>query len=424
MSAILSDGKSTESMNIEEARKAGQDATAIPEGERFPPFQAPERLLYAPGPSPVRESILRAMTQPVLGHLDPAFLRCMDEIKVMLRYLFATENRVTLPVSGTGSAGMEAAILNTVEPGDDVVVCTMGVFGDRMLNIVERTPANPIVVRAEWGQPVDIDRIAEAMASCRPRALALVHVETSTGVAQNLEDLAEIARRYDALLVVDTVASLGGQQVNVDELGIDVCYSGSQKCIGAPPGLAPITFSERAMERVRHRLAHVQSWYLDMSGVEQYWRRKERTYHHTAPISMNYALHEALRLICEEGLSSRFARHETAHFALVAGLEAMGLRMLVAPEHRPVVVNAVCVPDGVDDAGVRRRLLDEHHIEIAGGLGQFKGRIWRVGVMGEGSRQENILRLLGALHQSLVAEGFACDSGIPAAEQVFAAGRP
>lgn len=384
----------------------------------FVPFQAPARLLYAPGPSPVSASVLRAMMQPVLGHLDPEFLRCMDEIKEMLRYLFQTDNRVTLPISGTGSAGMEAAIFNTLEAGDEAVVCTMGVFGDRMVNIASRTPAKLTVVRAEWGQPVDLSHIEDACRSSKPKILALVHVETSTGVAQDLAPLSEIARRYDALLIVDTVASLGGQAVDVDRSGIDVCYSGSQKCIGAPPGLAPITLSERAMERVRSRKHAVQSWYLDISGVEQYWRN-ERTYHHTAPISANYALHEALRLICEEGLEARFARHELAYRAFVAGIEAMGLRLPVAPEHRPVVVNAVAVPEGVEDLKVRRRLLNEHNIEIAGGLGQFKGRIWRVGVMGEGSRPENILRLLDALHRSLTAEGFTCESGVAAAERVF-----
>src|SRR5262245_16017776 len=229
----------------------------------FPPFQAPQRLPYAPGPSPVSEQVLRAMAQTVVGHLDPAFLRCMDEIKAMLQYLFETENPVTLPVSATGSGGMEAAIFNALEPGDDVVVCPMGTFGERMLSVIERTPANPVVVRAAWGEPVDVNRIAEAMRSCKPRALALVHVETSTGVMQPLEGLAEIAHQHDALLIVDTVASLGGQPVSVDRNGIDICYSGSQKCIGAPPGLAPITFSKRAAKRLHQRQTKVQSWYFD-----------------------------------------------------------------------------------------------------------------------------------------------------------------
>jgi alanine-glyoxylate transaminase / serine-glyoxylate transaminase / serine-pyruvate transaminase len=386
----------------------------------FQPFQPPPRLLFSPGPTPVPESVLQAMTKTVLGHLDPMFLHCMDEIKEMLQYVFESENHVTFPVSGTGSAGMEAAIFNAVEAGDDVVVCTMGVFGERMVAITERTPAHPVVVRAEWGQPVDLNEIEDAMKSCKPRALALVHVETSTGVAQNLEGLAEIAHNYDALLIVDTVASLSGQPVGVDAKAIDICYSGSQKCIGAPPGLAPITFSERALERLRNRQTPVQSWYFDAVAVEKYWGQ-ERTYHHTAPISMNYALHEALRLICEEGLEARWARHELAHRALLAGLEAMGIKMLVAPEHRAFVVNAVCVPEGLDGARVRGRLMEEHNIEVAGGLGQLKGRIWRVGLMGESSQRENVLRLLHALYLSVTAEGYACDSGVAAAEQVYAA---
>lgn len=390
------------------------------ERKTFQPFQPPQRLLFSPGPTPVPESVLQAMTKTVLGHLDPVFLHCMDEIKEMLQYVFETQNQVTFPVSGTGSAGMEAAVFNAVEAGDDVVVCAMGVFGERMVAIAERTPANPIVVRAEWGQPVTLHQIEEAMKSCKPRALALVHVETSTGVAQNLEGVAEIAHKYDALLIVDTVASLSGQSVGVDANAIDICYSGSQKCIGAPPGLAPITFSERALERLRNRKTAVQSWYFDAVAVEKYWGQ-ERTYHHTAPISMNYALHEALRLICEEGLEARWARHELAHRALLAGLDAMGIKMLVAPENRAFVVNAVCVPDGVDGARARSRLLAEHNIEIAGGLGQLKGRIWRVGLMGESSQRENVLRLLHALHLCVTAEGYGCESGVAAAEQVYSA---
>ncbi len=390
------------------------------ERKTFKPFQPPQRLLFSPGPTPVPESVLLAMTKTVLGHLDPMFLHCMDEIKEMLQYVFETQNHVTFPVSGTGSAGMEAAIFNAVEAGDDVVVCTMGVFGERMVAITERTPANPVVVRAEWGLPVDLLQIEEAMKSCRPRALALVHVETSTGVAQNLEGLAEIAHKYDALLIVDTVASLSGEPVGVDANAIDICYSGSQKCIGAPPGLAPITFSERALKRLRNRKTPVQSWYFDAVAVEKYWGQ-ERTYHHTAPISMNYALHEALRLINEEGLEARWARHELAHHALLAGLDAMGIKMLVAPEHRALVVNAVCVPDGIDGARVRGRLMEEHNIEVAGGLGQLKGRIWRVGLMGESSQQENVLRLLKALHLSVTAEGYVCESGVAAAEQIYSA---
>lgn len=391
---------------------------SVRERKIFKPFEVPNRLLFSPGPTPVPESVLQAMTKTVLGHLDPRFLQCMDEIKEMLKYVFETANRVTLPVSGTGSGGMETAIFNAVEPGDDVVVCPMGIFGERMLAILERTPANPIVVRGEWGEQVDVNKIEDALKSCKPRALALVHAETSTGVAQNLAGLAELAHRYDALLIVDAVASLAGQPVSVDKNQIDICYSGSQKCIGAPPGLAPITFSERAVERLRTRKTPVQSWYFDMSMVEKYWGG-ERTYHHTAPISTNYALHEALRLICEEGLEARWARHQLAHQALIAGLEAMGIELLPAPENRAIVVNAVRVPEGLDGASVRARLLNEHNIEIAGGLGSLKGKIWRIGLMGESSQRGNLLRLLESLHQAVNAEGYACRSGVEAAENVF-----
>ncbi len=390
----------------------------IKERKVFKPFEVPNRLLFSPGPTPVPASVLQAMTKTVLGHLDPRFLQCMDEIKEMLKIVFETDNRVTLPVSGTGSAGMEAAIFNAVEGGDDIVVCPMGVFGERMLAIIERTPANPVVVRAEWGEQVDLNQIEAALKSCKPRALALVHAETSTGVAQNLAALGDLAHRYEALLIVDAVASLGGQAVSVDKNQIDICYSGSQKCLGAPPGLAPITLSERAVERLRNRQTPVQSWYFDISMVEKYWGG-ERTYHHTAPISTNYALHEALRLICEEGLDARFARHGLAHRALVAGLEAMGMGLLTAPENRALVVNAVRVPEGVDGASVRSRLLNDHNIEIAGGLGALKGKIWRIGLMGESSQPGNVLRLFDALHQALSDEGFACPSGREAAEKVF-----
>lgn len=386
----------------------------------FPPFQPPARLLFSPGPTPVPASVLQAMTKTVLGHLDPEFLRCMDEVKTMLQYVFETENRVTYPVSGTGSAGMETAIFNALEAGDDSVICPMGMFGERMVAISERTPANTIVVPTEWGQAVDLQKIEETMKSCKPRVLGIVHVETSTGVAQNLEGLGELAHKYDALLIVDAVASLSGQPVSVDKHGIDICYSGSQKCIGAPPGLGPITFSERALERLRNRKTPVQSWYFDAAAVDKYWG-KERTYHHTAPVSMNYALHEALRLICEEGLEARWHRHALAHHALVAGLDVMGIKMLVGPENRALVVNAVHIPEGIDDLAVRRRLLDEHNIEIAGGLGQMKGRIWRIGLMGESSQPENVYRLLEAFYQALKAEGYPCESGIDAAEKVYSA---
>jgi alanine-glyoxylate transaminase / serine-glyoxylate transaminase / serine-pyruvate transaminase len=381
-------------------------------------FNPRKRVLLGPGPSPVDDRVLNAMTSPVVGHLDPQFLQCMDEIQGMLRYVFETENRVTFPVSGTGSAGMEAAIVNAIEPGEDVVVCINGVFGERMHEIVERSGGRPVAVRAKWGEPVDLTLIEDALKSCQPRALALVQAETSTGVLQDLSGLADLAQEHGALLIVDAVASLGGSPVGVDRNMIDVCYSGSQKCLSAPPGLAPITFSERALDRIRSRKTKVGSWYLDISMVERYWGA-DRTYHHTAPISSNYALHEALRIVCEEGLEARWQRHHLNHLALVAGLQAMGLSLLVAPEHRPWSVNAVCVPAGVDDMRIRRRLLEESNIDIAGGLGLLKGQLWRIGLMGSGSTRENVNLALEALHQALNAEGYECTSGFAAAEAVY-----
>ena len=378
-------------------------------------FQPPKRILLGPGPSPVDDRILSAMAAPVLGHLDPLFLQCMDDVQALLRYVFETENRVTIPISATGSAGMEAALVNVIEPGDEVVVCINGVFGERMRDIVERAGARPIVVEAKWGEAIDKEKIESALkSSAQPRALSIVHAETSTGVLQDLSGLAEMAHEHGALLIVDAVTSLGGHPVGIDRNGIDICYSGTQKCLGAPPGLSPITFNERALDRIRSRKSKVQSWYLDITMVERYWG-DDRTYHHTAPISMNYALREALRLIYEEGLEARWRRHELNHRALVAGVEAMGLSMAVAPDKRLWSLNAVSVPEGVDDARVRTRLLDEN-IEIGGGLGPLKGKIWRIGLMGSGSTRENVLLVLDALHRALNAEGYECPSGVAAAE--------
>jgi|ERR1041384_13532 len=390
----------------------------IRERNTYEPFQPPKRLLLGPGPSPVEDRVLAAMSAPVLGHLDPLFLECMDDIQEMLRYVFETDNRVTIPISATGSAGMEAALVNVIEPGDEIVVCINGVFGERMRDIVERAGGTPIVVRADWGQSIERADIEAALARSKPRALALVHAETSTGVLQDLTGLSELAHGKDALLIVDAVTSLGGHPVGVDRNGIDVCYSGTQKCLGAPPGLAPITFSERALKRIRSRASKVQSWYLDVTMVEKYWG-EDRTYHHTAPISMNYSLREALRIICQEGLEERWSRHQLNHRALVAGVEAMGLQMNVAPEHRLWSLNAVCVPEGVDDARVRARLLNDFNIEIGGGLGPLKGKIWRIGLMGSGSTRENVMLALEALHDALNKEGFSCSSGVEGAQAVF-----
>src|SRR2546423_8450449 len=383
----------------------------------FERFQPPKRILLGPGPSPVDDRVLSAMAAPLLGHLDPLFLQCMDDVQAMLRYVFETENRVTVPISATGSAGMEAALVNIIEPADEVVVCINGVFGERLRDIIERAGGKPIVVEAKWGQAIDVAKIEAALKSSKPRALTLVHAETSTGVLQDLSGFGEMAHESGALLIVDAVTSLAGHPVGVDRNGIDICYSGTQKCIGAPPGLSPITFNERALERIRSRRTEVQSWYLDITLVEHYWG-DDRTYHHTAPISMNYALREALRLIHEEGLAARWRRHELNHRALVAGVEAMGLQMAVAPANRLWSLNAVSVPQGVDDARVRARLLKED-IEIGGGLGPLKGQIWRIGLMGSGSTRENVGLVLDALHRALNSEGFKCSCGWEASQAIY-----
>src|SRR5256714_2877431 len=382
--------------------------------ERFDP---PKRILLGPGPSRVDDRVLAAMAAPVLGHLDPLCMECVEDVQAVLRYVCETVTRVTIPISATGSAGMEAALVNVIEPGDAVVVCINGIFGERMRDIIERAGGKPVVVEAKWGEALDPKKIEAALNSCQPRALALVHAETSTGVLQDLTGLSEMAHRRDALLIVDAVTSLGGHPVGVDRNGIDICYSGTQKCIGAPPGLSPITFNERALDRIRSRRTKVQSWYLDITLVERYWG-DDRTYHHTAPISMNYALREALRLIHEEGLATRWRRHELNHRALVAGVEAMGLQMAVAPANRLWSLNAVSVPVGVDDARVRARLLAEN-IEIGGGLGPLKGQIFRIGLMGSGSTRENVVLVLDALQRALKAEGFKCSSGVEAAQAIY-----
>lgn len=379
---------------------------------------SPTRILLGPGPSPVDIRVLRAMSRPLVGHLDPLFLDIMDEVQEFLRYVFQTSNRLTIPISGTGSAGMEAALVNLLEPGDTAVIGIHGAFGERMLDIAERTGARVVPVRAEWGHPLDLDEIEDALRRERPRLLALVHAETSTGVHQDLKNLGDLAHRYDALLVVDAVTSLGGMPLFVDQYGIDVCYSGTQKCLSCPPGLAPITFSERAIQRLRARGRKVQSWYLDMSLIEKYWGA-ERHYHHTAPISMIYALREALRLVREEGLEARWRRHKLNHRAFVAGIEAMGLEMFVAREHRLWSLNTVRIPEGVDDQRLRKDLRDHFNIEIGGGLGPLKGRIWRVGLMGAGSTPENVMLVLEALRESLRVQGIHCPSGREAAERVY-----
>lgn len=382
-------------------------------------FNPPRRILLGPGPSPVDDRVMRAMTAPLLGHLDPLFLRLMDDIQTLLRYVFETENRLTVPISGTGSAGMEATVANLLEPGEEIVVCVNGYFGERMCDMVSRLGAKPVRVEAEWGRTIDLDKLRAAWKNSHAKALFAVHAETSTGVLQPLAPLREIANEREGLLIVDAVTSLGGHAVSVDRHGIDGCYSGTQKALSCPPGLSPVTFSERAVAKIKTRKNQPASWYLDVGLVANYWG-SERTYHHTAPISMNYALREALRIVAEEGLEARRRRHELNHRALVAGVEAMGLKMHVAPGERLWTLNTVCIPDGVDDARVRRRLLEEFDIEVGGGLGVLKGRVWRVGLMGSGSTMNNVLLLLAALEKCLAGESFkARGSGVSAADEIY-----
>jgi alanine-glyoxylate transaminase / serine-glyoxylate transaminase / serine-pyruvate transaminase len=379
----------------------------------YTPLNPSQRILMGPGPSDVHPRVYRALAAPVVGHLDPEFLQVMEDNKRLLQMVFQTANRLTLPISGTGSAGMEACLVNIVEPGDPVLVCINGVFGMRMKDVAERCGAEVTVVEAVWGEAIAVEQIEAALEKKAYKVVGIVHAETSTGVLQPLTDIAKIVRDSGALLLVDAVTSLGGIDLNVDGLGIDLCYSGTQKCLSCPPGLAPITFSERALDCLRQRTHKVQSWYLDLSMIEKYWG-EERVYHHTAPISMNYALREALVLIAEEGLEQRWQRHWRNHQALVRGVEAMGLEMAVAPALRLPSLNAIKVPEGIDEALIRQQLLLEYSLEIGAGLGALKGKVWRVGLMGHASNMRNILLFLTALEISLGQQGLKIQRGMAA----------
>jgi alanine-glyoxylate transaminase/serine-glyoxylate transaminase/serine-pyruvate transaminase len=340
------------------------------------------------------------MAHPVVGHLDPEFISIMGEIQEMLRSVFQTENELTVPISGTGSAGMEALVCNLIEPGDAVLVCINGYFGTRIADMAARYGADVHVVERPWGEVFSVGEIETALRSQPVKLVTIVHAETSTGALQPLEGLAEVAHRYGALLGVDCVTSLGGVEVKIDEWGVDAAYSGTQKALSCPPGLAPLTFGARAVEAVRNRKTPVANWYLDLNLLQSYWG-EERTYHHTAPISMNYALREALRLVLEEGLEARFARHRRHAQLLWEALPKIGLDPYVKEEYRLPTLTTVLVPEGVDEAAVRERLRLDYNIEVAGGLGKFKGRALRIGLMGYSSRLENVITLIGALGQAL-----------------------
>ena len=353
-----------------------------------------------PGPSNVAPTVLQAMAMPLLGYLDPVFVKMMDEIKAMLRAVFLTKNEMTFPVSGTGSAGMEFCFVNLIEPGDEVIIGVNGVFGTRMVDVAERCGAKVTKVEAQWGRIIEAQQIADALKGRRPKLVAIVHAETSTGALTPVEEISKLAHDAGALFLLDTVTSLGGCPVRLDDWQIDAVYSGTQKCLSAPPGLAPVSLSPRAMEVATKRSKKVQSWYLDVNLLASYWGQ-ERVYHHTAPISMNYALHEALRLVLVEGLENRWKRHQQNHELLVKGLKDLGLSIGSQPGHQLWQLNAVTVPEGVDEAAVRKSLLNDHGIEVGAGLGPMKGKIWRIGLMGETSSPENVQRCLTALKQIL-----------------------
>ncbi len=361
-------------------------------------FYPPQRTLMGPGPSEIHPRVFSAMGRPTIGYLDPVFVNMMDELKALLRYAFQTENALTFPVSGPGSVGMEICFVNMVSPGDKVIVCRNGVFGGRMIENVERCGGIPIVVEDSMGMPVDPDKVDDAFRKNRDaKILAFVHAETSTGVASDAKTLAEIAHKYGALTIVDTVTSLAGIPVRVDEWGLDAVYSGSQKCLSCTPGLSPVTFSDRVVELVKSRKSPVQSWFMDLNLLLGYWGDTTRTYHHTAPTNALYSLHEALVMLREEGLPASWARHERNHKALKAGLEALGLKFLVEEQYRLPQMNAVRVMPELDEKEVRRRLLEEFNIEIGAGLGTLTGKIWRFGIMGYSCKMENVMLCLCAL---------------------------
>lgn len=364
-------------------------------------FNPPPRLLLGPGPSDVAPSVLRAMAQPLVGHLDPAFVKMMEEIKAMLRAVFITKNELTFPVSGTGSAGMEFCCANLIEPGDEVVIGVNGVFGTRMCDVAERCGAKVTKVESAWGTIITPEQITEALKKVsKPKFVAIVHAETSTGALTPVEEISRLAHAAGALFLLDAVTSLAGCPVRLDEWNVDAVYSGTQKCLSCPPGLSPVSLSPRAMEAATKRKTKVQSWYLDVNLLSSYWGQ-ERVYHHTAPITMNYGLHEALRLVLEEGLENRWQRHEQNHLALRNGLAELGLEIVSQAGHQLWQLNAVGVPAGVDELAVRKQLLTDYNIEIGAGLGPLKGKIWRIGLMGEASKTENVETVVKALRAIL-----------------------
>ncbi len=371
----------------------------------------PHRLMLTPGPSSMDPRVYRALATPLVGHLDPWFKGCMDDTQVLLRQIFQTENRLTMPLSASGSGGIEASVVNSLEAGDEAIICVNGLFSDRMAVIASHTPAKVTKVEAPYGKAVDAEDVRRAGKGKKIKIVGLAQGETSSGVLTQIEPFRKVADELGALLVVDTVASLAAVPLHVDRERVDICFSGSQKAISAPPGMSPITVSPRAEEAFRNRKTKVQSWYFDLTTAMNYWG-KERLYHHTPPVSLIYALREAMRIVVEEGLETRWERHRVNQLALIAGIEAMGLELLVRkPADRLPTVTAVMIPDGIDDAKVRNQLLDEFNIEIAGGLGPLKGKIWRVGLMGHCSQKPFVLVFLAALEKVLLDQGKRVPSG-------------
>jgi alanine-glyoxylate transaminase/serine-glyoxylate transaminase/serine-pyruvate transaminase len=368
--------------------------------EWFPELQNPPRLLLGPGPSMVHPRVLRAMASPLVGHLDPYFLQVMERTQTLLRYVFGTTNDLTIPISGTGSAAMESALANVIEPGDPVLFCINGYFGGWLQDLAGRYGAQVRTIEKPWGEVFETKEIEQALSEGPAKVVAMVQAETSTGALQPLSEIAEVVHAAGALFLVDAVTSLGGIPVEVDRTGIDICYSGSQKCLSCPPGLGPITFGSRAIKILQSREHPVANWYLDLTMIQKYWG-KERTYHHTAPISSNFALYEGLRIVAEEGLEARYERHRRNAEMLWSGLQDLGMELHVPAAHRLPSLTTVRIPKGVDGNAVRQRLLDEYHIEIAGGLGELKGKVWRIGLMGYSSLRENVELLLAALKASL-----------------------
>ncbi|MBQ4835835.1 pyridoxal-phosphate-dependent aminotransferase family protein [Pseudoalteromonas luteoviolacea] len=369
----------------------------------FESFNPTPRILMGPGPSNVSPRVLGALSRPTIGHLDPQFIGLMDEIKQLLQYAFNTENTFTIALSAPGSAGMEACVVNLIEPNDKVIVCINGVFGTRLKENIERVGAQAIIVEDKWGDPVTLDKVEDAFkANPTVKALAFVHAETSTGARSDAKTLCQLAKKYNALSIVDAVTSLGGSELKVDEWGIDAIYSGSQKCLSCVPGISPISFSDKAVEVLKSRKSKVQSWFLDQSLVMNYWSGEgKRSYHHTAPINSLYALHESLLMLKQEGLENAWQRHHNLHLALKSGLEKLNIEFLVDEPHRLPQLNSVLIPNGIDDNTVRTALLSKYNLEIGAGLGQLAGKTWRIGLMGSTANEQNVALLIAALQDVL-----------------------